>query len=86
MPRMPGARTERAGFPAVAVTGKEKGGIMDKINKKEFSENRTSWKFFKRKIDLLHNPDFESDNYGSSIAIVRMLLLEILKELQHLNG
>ncbi len=50
------------------------------INKKQFKENRTSWKWFERRINssikCKVNKDYETDV---------LLLLEILKELQHLN-
>ena len=51
-----------------------------KRRKKEFKENRTSWKWFERRA--LNSIKFRANNEAD---LEFRLLLEILKELQFLN-
>jgi len=50
--------------------------MTKKQRKIEFTENRTSWKWFKRKTEA------ETKNY---LELQTGILLEILKEIQYLN-
>lgn len=49
---------------------------------KEFRENRTSWKWFARKMEKHHSVKVEMNTMD---AFQAQIMLEILKELQRLN-
>jgi hypothetical protein len=46
--------------------------------KKEFLENRTSWKFFDRK-------EKDTDSLAPCVGLLCRISIEILKELQYMN-
>ena len=50
--------------------------------KKEFGDNRTSWKWFQRNFDTHHDI---SDRLHDIRAFQARIFIEILKELQYLN-
>lgn len=51
--------------------------------KKDFLENRTSWKFFNRLMTTDKDKNISSV-YGAAVMVAR-IGLEILKELQYMN-
>ena len=51
----------------------------------EFNENRTSWKWFERLLNKNNDLADRAIDTGSYAAYQTLLMLEILKELQHLN-
>jgi hypothetical protein len=55
---------------------------MKKNQKKEFEENRTSWKWFDRIYGNKHSIGFQA---GVVEPFLARLLIEILKELQYMN-
>jgi hypothetical protein len=54
--------------------------MTKKQRKQEFIENRTSWEFFDKRMDIPAN-----QNEFSILKINTRIQLEILKELQFLN-
>jgi hypothetical protein len=55
---------------------------MKKNRKKEFADNRTSWKFFERLYREKFSLHFQD---GQPEGFMTKVLVEILKELQYLN-
>ena len=56
--------------------------VKKSIAKKEYLDNRTSWKFYKRHMDNNMQPDETTSLKNIEIRIQ----LEILKELQYMNS
>lgn len=55
---------------------------LTKTQKDEFRDHRTSWKWFDRIFETKHSIGFQA---GVKEAFIGKVLIEILKELQHLN-
>ncbi len=55
---------------------------MEKNRRKEFIENRTSWKWFQNRF----NKEYDiSDRMKTLVTFQTRLFMEILKELQYMN-